>query len=58
MIATARRHVNRLVRSPALGVAVLAPIVLVAGAGSTPGTEVSDTAVTPRTGTGPGLTPA
>lgn len=53
MIATARRHVNRLVRSPALGVAVLAPIVLVAGAGSTPGTEVSDTAVTPLAAVAP-----
>ncbi|WP_441957946.1 lytic transglycosylase domain-containing protein [Mycolicibacterium houstonense] len=35
-------------RSPALGVAVLAPIVLVAGAGSAaPRTDVSNTAVTP-----------
>ncbi len=38
---------SQLVRSPALGVAVLAPIVLVAGAGSAaPSPEVSNTAVT------------
>ncbi|MCV7111057.1 lytic murein transglycosylase [Mycolicibacterium setense] len=39
---------SQLVRSPALGVAVLAPIVLVAGAGSAaPSADVSNAAVTP-----------
>lgn len=45
---------SQLVRSPALGVAVLAPIVLVAGAGSAaPGAEVSNAAVTPMAAVAP-----
>lgn len=54
MIATARRRLSRLVRSPALGVAVLAPIVLVAGAGSSASeTGVSNAAVTPMAAVAP-----
>ncbi len=45
---------SQLVRSPALGVAVLAPIVLVAGAGSAaPDAEVSNAAVTPLAAVAP-----
>ncbi|WP_308170617.1 lytic transglycosylase domain-containing protein [[Mycobacterium] fortunisiensis] len=48
MFRTARRRVSDFVRSPALGVAVLAPIVLVAGAGSAaPRSAPTDPAVTP-----------
>ena len=58
-IATARLHMGRIMRSPVLGVAVLAPVVLAAGAGSAaPGSQVSTAAVTPLAAVEPQVDPS